>query len=352
MNVTAMSAAVAPLLVLCAAPAAWAQADAGPPDGSAPQAESESDSQLTAAHRPRLALTLSPKEGLHTGDVLHVSLVADAQSGDHVTIADQSFAPFEIADKRARSEPGAAGRTRFIFELDFLALDPGDQALPPIELRVVTAAGVVGAVKTDARPVRVASVLGNEPNAEPKPPTQPVVVMQDDYTVLYILYAVLGALLVALVTFLVIRWWERRDKPLPPPPPPRPPWEIAVERLGELRRRKAQMVEQGKGVEFVDEVSDVVRAYLGGLFGFEGLETTTDEMLTLLRKKGAPLALMQEVGAYLRRCDLVKFAKVVPDADEVDLIFAKAQDIVQFTDPHAQEQSRGAVAQPQTERTP
>ena len=86
-------------------------------------------------------------------------------------------------------------------------------------------------------------------------------------------------------------------------------------------------------MQFVDEVSDVVGEYLGGRFDFDGLETTTDEMLSSLRARGAQLAIQQEVGQYLNRCDLVKFAKVVPDEDEVDLIFAKAQDIGQFSLP-------------------
>ena len=53
----------------------------------------------------------------------------------------------------------------------------------------------------------------------------------------------------------------------------------------------------------------------------------------LLRSRGANVGLWQEIAAYLRRCDLVKFAKVEPDQDEADLVFAKAQDIVQFSVP-------------------
>jgi hypothetical protein len=47
------------------------------------------------------------------------------------------------------------------------------------------------------------------------------------------------------------------------------------------------------------------------------------------------VGLWQEVAAYLQRCDLIKFAKVEPDQDEADLVFAKAQDIVQFSAPAA-----------------
>ena len=52
-----------------------------------------------------------------------------------------------------------------------------------------------------------------------------------------------------------------------------------------------------------------------------------------MREHGADTELRREVRGYLARCDLVKFAKVVADRDEVDLLFAKAQDIVQFDRP-------------------
>jgi hypothetical protein len=303
----------------------------------ADRAQAQSDAgvaveQLPAEHVPRVSLEVKPTS-VATGDVVHVSVRADALEGDDVTLPEQSFAPFELTNKRARVEPVKNGRQLFVFELDLLALDPGKHALPGLELRVVTKDGFVGGAKSGPIAVEVKSLLGNEPNAQLKPETKPVVVMQDDYTLLWVLGALAAAGLVALLTWLVIRYLQRRQKPLPPPPPPRPPWEIAVERLAALRKRKQTMLEEGRAAQFVDEVSDVVRAYLGGLFEFDGLETTTDEMLELLRTRNANAGLWQEVAAYLRRCDLVKFAKVEPDQDEADLVFAKAQDIVQFSMP-------------------
>ena len=76
-----------------------------------------------------------------------------------------------------------------------------------------------------------------------------------------------------------------------------------------------------------------MRAYLGGVYAFEGLETTSDEMLMQLKAHGASLGFTHEVGQFLYRCDLVKFAKVEPDEDEVDLLFAKAQDLVHLSQP-------------------
>lgn len=311
-----------------AVPVSHASAQAAPDAGVAAAASDK----LPAEHVPRVSITTKPSSVM-TGDLVHLTVTADAVEGDDVTLPEQSFAPFELTAKRAHVEQAKGGRQAFVFDLDLLALDPGKHPLAGLELRVVTKDGFVGSTKSAPVELEVKSLLANEPNAQLKPQTKPVAVEQDDFTLLYVLGGVLGAALVALLTWLITRYLSRRQKPLPPPPPPRPPWEIAVERLAALRKRKQAMITEGRAAQFVDEVSDVVRAYLGGLFEFDGLETTTDEMLDLLRVRNANAGLWQEVAAYLRRCDLVKFAKVEPDQDECDLVFGKAQDIVQFSMP-------------------
>jgi hypothetical protein len=295
--------------------------------------DAEKEQPLPAEHVPRVRVSLTPKSGLMTGDAVKLIVHADVPEGDDVTLPEQSFAPFEIRKKAARIEPARDGRQGFIFELTLVAFDPGKLEVPALRLRVVTKQAFVGSTTTQAQPVEMKSLLANEPTAKLKPETKPVVVVQDDYTIPYVLGGIAAAGLIALLTWLVARYMQRRQKPAVPPPPPRPPWEIAVERLGELRRRKQRMLEEGLGGQFVDEVSDVVRQYLGGRFAFDGLESTSDEMLAQLRSRNVNPGLWQEVAAYLRRCDLVKFAKVVPDQDEADLVFSKAQDIVQFSMP-------------------
>jgi hypothetical protein len=333
-------------LVLCcglmlAAESARAQPAAAPETAPAPAPEAApegdtpppGDAALPAGHEPRVNVQVSPREGAKIGDSLKLVVRADALVGDDVAVPEQSFAPFEITGKRVRVESERDGRQLFVFELDLLALEGGEQTIPAIDLRVVTKQGFVGSVKTAPIALKISSLLANEPNAQLKGETKPVVVMQQDYTLLYVLGGLAAAALIALLTWLAIRYAQRRVRPAPPPPPPRPPWEVAVERLAELRRRKQEMVEAGKAAQFVDEVSDVTREYLGARFAFDGLESTTDEALQLLRDHNCNVGLWQEVAAYLRRCDLIKFARVDPDQDEADLVFAKAQDIVQFSTP-------------------
>jgi len=268
-----------------------------------------------------------------TGDLIHLKIIADAKEGDDITVPDQKFGPFDIHEKHARIEAVHQGKQRFIFNIDLIAMQPGEQEIPPVELRVVTHKGIVGSVSTKSVSLTVRSRVANEPNAELKGPSKPVGVMQDDYTLLYVLGAIVGVILIALLTLLISRWWRIRRKRSIPPPPPRPAWEVALEKLANLRQQKKQMLDEDRVVEFVDQVSDVVREYLGGRYVFDGLESTTDELLETLRSLSIEVDLLKEITDYLYRCDLIKFAKVFPDQEEMDLTLLKAEQLVEQTMP-------------------
>jgi hypothetical protein len=293
---------------------------------------------LPAEHRPLLNVQLSPQKGVQTGDVVHLRITADTAAGDELAVPEQNLGAFEVRAKRSKVEKTSTGKRRFVFELDLLAVEPGERELPPVELRVVTGGGLVGSVSTQPLKVRVGALLGNQPNAKPKPPTKPVSVMQDDYTLLYVLGGLVGAGAIALITLLASRWWRRREKKLPPPPAPRPPWEVALERLAQLEGEKLAALQNHAAAEFVDRVSDTLREYLGGRFAggsllCDGLETTSDEMIGMLREHGVQVDLLREITYFLFHCDLIKFAKVVADQAEVDELLAKARRVVQVSIP-------------------
>ncbi len=309
-----------------------AEADADADSDADPLADLEPEEDpLPDANRPRLSVEVSPRDEIMTGDLFTLKLRADALKVDDIAVPrDQDFAPFDVLDRRARVEEGNERAVHF-FELDLLALEPGDHTLGPVRIRVVTADGVVGEVETDTISIRVGSVLGNEPDAEPRPPTEPVQVYEDDYTLAWIA-GILGLiLLTALITLLLARWWRRRQKEAAPPPPPRPPWEIALEKLEVLRRDRTAAVEEERIVGWVDGVSDAVREYLGHRYVFDGLESTTDEIVAELQERKMVGVSKEEVAAFLGDCDLIKFAKATFDGEQCDELLAAGIRIVRTT---------------------
>ena len=147
-----------------------------------------------------------------------------------------------------------------------------------------------------------------------------------------LLIGAVAVVLGALVAFLLGRWF-RRPRPVPPPPPPRPPWEVALEELFDVRH--AGLIAEGRLAEHFDRVSDTLRKYLGARYGFDGLESTTREALGVLRNVKPFVGPLDAIETFLRQADLVKFAKTVPTADDGELALVRAEHIVRETLPTA-----------------
>ena len=106
--------------------------------------------------------------------------------------------------------------------------------------------------------------------------------------------------------------------------------------------RKAGLVDKGQLSEHFDLVSDAVRRYLGLRFGFDGIESTSDEVVHNLRSTTPPVVCFAAIVTMLEECDLVKFARMTPTAEDCEQVLGHAEKIVRDTIPAA----RPSSAQP------
>ena len=233
---------------------------------------------------------------------------------------------------------GASDRAKTTLELPLVTLPDGPGrhtlVLPPLPIAVARASGEIATVCTAPHAIVVDDPIASTPDARPVP-NPPPRAQREEWTSLKraVTYAASGLVLGAILAFLLRRWLNR-PKPVPPPPPPRPPWEVALERLDEVRH--AGLLETGRFGEYFDRMNDAVRSYLGARFGFDGLESTTDEILTELSNTQLQGLSYAEVVAFLRECDLVKFANVLPTQGECAQALDVGERIVRATMPAAQ----------------
>jgi hypothetical protein len=230
-----------------------------------------------------------------------------------------------------------AGRRQTTVDLLLVALpsEPGRHTLvlPALPISIARANNDVVTLCTTPHSIVVEDPTASTPDAQPKgnPPPR---MQREEWVALEraVSFAAVGAVVGSAILWLVYRW-IKRPKPATPPPPPRPAWEVALERLDEARH--AGLLETRRFAEFFDRVNDAVREYLGARFGFDGLESTTDETLAALRRIahfGLPLP---EVAAFLQECDLVKFADVTPSLEECERALVDAEKVVRTTmSPH------------------
>jgi len=110
----------------------------------------------------------------------------------------------------------------------------------------------------------------------------------------------------------------------------KPAHELAYERLRALI--KDDLITVGKIKEFYERISDILRRYIEHRFDLRAPERTTDEFLTELQWTDALSTTDKEsLGEFLRHCDLVKFAKYNPTAEQIQRTFDLVKDFIEKT---------------------
>jgi len=280
---------------------------------------------------PTVAANVDRAEA-HVGDPIRLGVVTVAKTGVPVNLPGTfDLGPFSLLGRGETSEQNLGdGRIRREFVLKIAAYEPGELQLPPIDVTYLGPAGEVKTVRTGAVAIKIASLIANEPEPALKDAATPVSVMEENRLPLYIGGAVLAAGLGALITFFIVRKLRGRRGERPGPPP-RPAHEIALERLDRLGA--LGFLENADNRPFYFAVSEVIRDYLGGRYGFDSLEMTTDELIVELRRQAGREMILGEIQGWLSACDLVKFAKISPTANEARGALESAIRIVTATRP-------------------
>ena len=333
MRLRPVRAAAPAVLALLVARAAWG-ADAGAEAGAG-----EADAGIAAVappdpDAPTVAARVDRAEA-HVGDPIRVSIVTVAKTGVPVNLPGTfDLGAFSLLGRDETTEQNLGdGRIRREFGIRVAAYDPGPAQLPAIDVTYLGPHGEVKSIRTAPIAIKIASLIANEPEPALKDAAAPVSVMEENRVPLYVGGALLAAGLGALITFFVVRKLRARrgDRP---GPPPRPAHEIALERLDRLGAYG--FLEDADNRPFYFAVSEVIRDYLGGRYGFDSLEMTTDELVAELQgHAGRDLAsfMLAEIQGWLSACDLVKFAKVSPTANEARGALESAIRIVTTTRP-------------------
>ena len=138
---------------------------------------------------------------------------------------------------------------------------------------------------------------------------------------------VLGALAALALAFWAWRIWRKKRLQIPPIPII-PPHIRAKQKLAEA------LALIGQPREFCILVSDTIRLYLEERFDFHAPERTTEEFLYELQGTNLLLPDQKEsLSEFLKRCDLVKFARYEPREPELRDLHAAALRLVEETEP-------------------
>jgi hypothetical protein len=154
------------------------------------------------------------------------------------------------------------------------------------------------------------------------------------------LWAAFAVAIIAGLAVLAWYFWQKRRREVPVVPPipahirARQKLEEALGHIGEVKL-------------FCTMVSDTIRVYLEERFEFRAPERTTEEFLYELRGTNLLLPDQKEsLGEFLRRCDLVKFARYEPGQPELHDLRDSALRLVEETEPQPEPVATEAPGNP------
>lgn len=136
----------------------------------------------------------------------------------------------------------------------------------------------------------------------------------------YLMYALLGLAVLALLVYLFTLYLHSRGKRLTDifrPAPPLPPHVVALAALDALRAE--QLCQKDRHKQYYSAMSEILRTYISGRFGVGAMEMTTDQ---LMRNIGDVAEISDrnrmDLQTVLSDSDLVKFAKFTPETEQND----------------------------------
>ncbi len=292
-----------------------AAAPASEPDGGLPPPE-----QLRVRVKP---------EHVKLGEPVTLEIVVTHDPGQRYELKTPGdLGDFEYLEQE-RSRVDGSGRSTTTLEVKLSAFKLGTLDTPQLELEVTAPEGVATLPVPRAK-LTVDSSL--PPDAQTKGENLYDVKAPEEVPIRSwrLLYLLGGLLALAAIGYAIMRYLAR-PKPMTPVyvPPPEPLHVRAIRQLDALAAEN--LPAKGEFKSFYFRLSEITRGYLGGLYGFEALESTTPELLNALRARTTPGLPMTDLTTFAEASDFVRYAKEQPDLDECKTHLELAYRIVHST---------------------
>ncbi|MBK6521199.1 MAG: hypothetical protein KBG47_05270 [Bacteroidia bacterium] len=114
--------------------------------------------------------------------------------------------------------------------------------------------------------------------------------------------------------------------------PEKPKIPAHITALASLERiRETQIWKENKIKEYYSEITDTIRLYIEERYGIMALESTTDELLAMMKSQVIDNVSKEKLQVMLKLADFVKFAKMIPMEQEHALTLQSAFEFVNGT---------------------
>lgn len=265
------------------------------------------------------------RQQMGLADTLTLTLTVVAPPGVGITLPEvpTRLGPFEVTRQRTTGPTSLdPQRQQWQREYSLMASDAGNLSLPALVVEVQEGE-TRQPLHTDPLPITVTSVVPADADPATLKDIAPPVTLVRHGAPPWVGWAALG-LACLLPVAVAWWWWQRRRHTRDVPLLQRPAHELALAALNQLQGQ--ELIQQGHIEAFYVRLSTITRRYVELRFGLRAPEQTTEEFLTTVLHTGGLLRTHRDLlEAFLRHCDLVKFAQYRPTRSAMEDAFASAK---------------------------
>jgi hypothetical protein len=281
------------------------------------------------AQEPRVsAITDSTQYKVGARVLLHINAELPA-TVDSLTVAvKDSLGPFEILN--IEPLPANAGRQQWVFRLTIF--DTGMVFIPPVPFAYMNRGDTLTRLAySNPIPLTIVGIPVDLKGdiKDIKPPLDAPWKLED---FLPYLIALAVLILLGLAYWYYQKLKKRREASAVPPKPDIPPWRVALAALHTIEDQR--LWQQGRVKEFYSETTEIIRRFLEDQYSLLALESTSDEIVSQLKRVHEAQPLLKEFRSFFTTADLVKFAKYVPTPEENEQELTWAFHFVRTMTPH------------------
>ena len=278
----------------------------------------------------RLTLT-TDRQSMRLTDTLKLTLSIAAPPEVRLTLpaVTKTLGPFEVVQHRTTGPLSLTPQTQQWQREYILAVTTGGSLTVPSLTVQVQEGDATQELTTDPLTITVTALVpaDTDPSAI-KDIAPPVPLVRRGIPPWgWIIASVLGG-----VGLLAGGWWWYRHwrRAAAVPLVQRPAHTLALAALEHLQRQ--DLIGQERIEEFYVRVSTILRRYVELRFGLRAPEQTTEEFLVSVLATGGLIAAHRDLlEAFLRQCDLVKFARHRPTPGDMAETFESAKSFVEHT---------------------